>query len=212
MNYIYDILLNYSSLPYEFFEWNSSDTITHIRKIPLIRVSADTLIDIRDYEVKFDNSFLESIKRKTEVFNRKNIRIIEEACLFSDGINVIAIMIKNNHLLKSKLLLDEEEEVLAISERLKEQEIKYTKIKKNNNSEYKTRKQMEILQKLRKQLNKLFYEKNHDTLKYIYYECFNEKEENINLIRKKFYFILDGHNESVIEHLKNILKILEIKH
>lgn len=212
MNYIYDILLNYSSLPYEFFEWNSSDTITHIRKIPLIRVSADTLIDIRDYEVKFDNSFLESIKRKTEVFNRKNIRIIEEACLFSDGINVIAIMIKNNHLLKSKLLLDEEEEVLAISERLKEQEIKYTKIKKNNNSEYKTRKQMEILQKLRKQLNKLFYEKNHDTLKYIYYECFNEKEENINLIRKKFYSILDGHNESVIEHLKNILKILEIKH
>ena len=212
MNYIYDILLNYSSLPYEFFEWNSSDTITHIRKTPIIRVSADTLIDIRDYEVKFDNSFLEFIRRKTEVFNRKNIRIIEEACLFSDGINVIAVMIKNNHLFKSKLLLEEEEEVLAISQRLKEQEIKYTKIKKVNNLAYKTRKQMEILQKLRKQLNKLYCEKNYDTLKYIYYECFNEKEENINLIRNKFYSILDGQNELVIDHLKNILKILEIKH
>lgn len=212
MNYIYDILLNYSSLPYEFFEWNTSDTITHIRKIPLIRVSADTLIDIRDYEVKFDNSFLESIKRKTEIFNRKNIRVIEESCLFSDGVNVIAIMIKNNYLLKSKLLLEEEEEVVAISERLKEQEIKYTKTKKINNLDYKTRKQVENLQKLRKQLNKLFCEKNYDTLKYIYYECFNEKEDNINLIRKKFYSILDEPNELITEQLKNILKILEIKH
>lgn len=212
MNYIYDILVNYGNVPYDFFEWNTSDNIMHIRKIPIIKVSANTLIDIRDYEVKLDDSFLEYIKFKTEIFNDKNIRLIEEACLFSDGSNVLAIMVKNNHLLKSKLLLEEEEEVLAISERLKEQSVIYTKIKKNINNQYKTRRQIDNEQKLRKQLNKLFYDKNYETLKYMYYECFNEKEESINKIRKNFYFILEESNELIIEKLKNILKLLEIKH
>ena len=46
----------------------------------------------------------------------------------------------------------------------------------------------------------------------MYYECFNEKEESINKIRKNFYFILEESNELIIEKLKNILKLLEIKH
>ena len=54
MNYIYDILVNYGNIPYDFFEWNTSDNIIHIKKIPIIRESASTLIDIRDYEVKLD--------------------------------------------------------------------------------------------------------------------------------------------------------------
>lgn len=212
MNYIYDILVNYGNVPYDFFEWNSSDNIMHIRKIPIIRVSANTLMDIRDYEVKLDNTFIEYIKSKTETFNNKNIRLIEEACLLSDGSNVLAIMLKNNRLLKSKLLLEEEEEVLAISEKLKEQEIVYTKTKKNKNNQYKTRRQIENEQKLRKQLNKLFYDKNYETLKYMYYECFNKKEESINIIRKQFYSMLEEPDEFIIEKLKNILKLLEIKH
>lgn len=212
MNYIYDILVNYGNVPYDFFEWNSSDNIMHIRKIPIIRVSANTLMDIRDYEVKLDNTFIEYIKSKTETFNNKNIRLIEEACLLSDGSNVLAIMLKNNRLLKSKLLLEEEEEVLAISEKLKEQEIVYTKTKKNKNNQYKTRRQIENEQKLRKQLNKLFYDKNYETLKYMYYECFNKKEESINIIRKQFYSMLEEQDEFIIEKLKNILKLLEIKH
>lgn len=212
MNYIYDILLNYKNVPYDFFEWNTSDNITHIRKIPIIKVSANTLMDIRDYEVKLDDAWLECIKKKTEIFHNKSIRFIEEACLLSDGTNVLAIMLKNNHLLKSKLLLEEEEEVLVISEKLKEQEITYKKIKKNSSNPYKTRKQIENEQKLRKELNKLFRERNNETLKYMYYECFNKKEENMNVIRNRFYSILDKSNEEIIEKIKNILKLLEIKH
>lgn len=212
MNYIYDILLNYNNIPYDFFEWNKSDNILHIRKIPLIKVSANTLKDIIDYEVKLDNSFLSYIKRKTEIFNNKNIRLLDYACLLSDGVNVLAIMVKNDHCFKSKLLLDEEEEVLAISEKLNEQEILYTKLKKNSNIYYKTRKQLENEHKLRIELNKLFREKNYETLKYMYYECFNKKEVSIVIIKKKFFSILDESDELIIEKLKNILKLLEIKH
>lgn len=212
MNYIYDILLNYNNIPYDFFEWNKSDNILHIRKIPLIKVSANTLKDIIDYEVKLDNSFLSYIKRKTEIFNNKNIRLLDYACLLSDGVNVLAIMVKNDHCFKSKLLLDEEEEVLAISEKLDEQEILYTKLKKNYDIYFKTRKQLENEHKLRIELNKLFREKNYETLKYMYYECFNRKEVNVSIIKKKFFSILDESDELIIEKLKNILKLLEIKH
>lgn len=212
MNYIYDILLNYNNIPYDFFEWNKSDNILHIRKIPLIKVSANTLKDIIDYEVKLDNSFLSYIKRKTEIFNNKNIRLLDYACLLSDGVNVLAIMVKNDRCFKSKLLLDEEEEVLAISEKLDEQEILYTKLKKNYDIYFKTRKQLENEHKLRIELNKLFREKNYETLKYMYYECFNRKEVNVSIIKKKFFSILDESDELIIEKLKNILKLLEIKH
>ena len=54
--------------------------------------------------------------------------------------------------------------------------------------------------------------KNYETIKYMYYECFNEKEESINIVRKKFYSMLEESNELIIEKLKNILKLLEIKH
>ncbi len=212
MNYIYDILLNYNNNVYDFFEWNASDSILHIRKIPLIKISTIALNDIINYDVSFDNIFLETIKNKTESFNNKHIRIIEYACLLSDGTNVLAIMFKNNRYLKSKLLLDEEDDVLSISEKLKEQKIIYQKTKKLKNDSYKTRRQVELEQKLRKSLKNIFNLNNKETIKYVYYECFNKKEENIPTIKNHFYNIFEENNELAIEKLKNILKLLEIKH
>ncbi len=212
MNYIYDILVNFNSEAYDFFEWNPSDNILHVRKIPLVKVSSSALSDITDYDVSLENSFLEHIKRKTEVFNNKSIRLVEFACLLSDGTTVLAIMIKNNHCLKSKLLLDEEEEVLTVAQKLKEEDILYTKLKKTENNTYKTRRQVDNEQKLKKSLKKLFSEKNQETLRYMYYECFNKKEENLNIIRKDFQSILEENNEAAVEKIKNILKLLEIKH
>ena len=212
MNYIYDILVNFNSEAYDFFEWNSSDNILHIRKIPVIKVESTILSDIENYNISLESSFLEHIKRKTEVFNNKSIRLIEYACLLSDGTTVLAIMMKNNQCLKSKLLLDEEEEVLAIAQKLREETVAYKKLKKQEKNVYKTRKQLENEQKLKKALKKLFNEKNQETLKYMYYECFNKKEENLNVIRKDLQYILEENNEVAVGKIKNILKLLEIKH
>ena len=212
MNYIYDVLLNYKNIPYDFYEWNNSDNILHVRKIPLIKVSANTLLDIKNHEVLFEQSFLEYIKKKTEIFTHKNIKIIDEACILCDGTNTLAIMLKNDKCLKSKLLIDEEEEVLSISTRLKEQEIKYDIRKKIQQEHFKTRKQSELELQLKKQLTKLFNQKNIEELKYIYYECFNKKEEDINKIRTKITYTLKENNENIIQNLKNVLKLLEIKH
>ena len=39
MNYIYDIYLNFNNQLYDFFDWNKSDKLIHIKSIPIIKIS-----------------------------------------------------------------------------------------------------------------------------------------------------------------------------
>ena len=52
MNYIYDILLNFNDIYYDFYEWNISDNIEHIRKIPLFKISIKDMITIKNNYIK----------------------------------------------------------------------------------------------------------------------------------------------------------------
>ena len=48
MKNIYDILVNFKKIPYEFYEWNKNDDIKHVKSIPTFRISSDCLIDFSD--------------------------------------------------------------------------------------------------------------------------------------------------------------------
>ena len=39
MIYIYDLTLNFNDRLYDFYDWKDTDSITHYRKIPLIKLS-----------------------------------------------------------------------------------------------------------------------------------------------------------------------------
>lgn len=185
MNYIYDILLNFNDMLYDFYDWNVNDNILHIRKIPLIQISKKQLNDIKENEVEFDIEFLEKIKNKTEYFVGRNIKILKNACLFTDGMDVIALNIEK-HSKCSSLLIEEELDILE-DIRYRKQEIKYNIIKKRNGLGLKTRKQYEKEKMVLKSLKELKNENNLSKMKYIYYECFNEKENNSEIILKKLY-------------------------
>ena len=62
MNYIYDILINYQDVLYDFFDWNSDDKIEHIRKIPVFRLNPKIFDKIKNYKIKVNNEFLSKIK------------------------------------------------------------------------------------------------------------------------------------------------------
>ena len=47
MKYVYDILLNFNEKLYEFYEWMDDDYFDYIKRIGIIKVSKDTLIDIK---------------------------------------------------------------------------------------------------------------------------------------------------------------------
>jgi hypothetical protein len=184
MNYIYDILLNFNDMLYDFYDWNVSDTILHIRRIPLILISSKTLNDIKENEIEFDIEFLEKIKNKTEYFVGRNIKILKNTCLFTDGMDVIALKIDENKC--SSLIIEEELDILE-DIRSKKQEIKYQIIKKRDSLGLKTRRQYEMEKMVLKKLKELKLENNNSKISYLYYECFNEKESNTDIILNKFY-------------------------
>lgn len=196
MNYIYDIILNFNEQIYDFYEWNKSDNLTHIRKIPLIRINSKDLYNIENNNIRFNEELFNKISNKTEIFSGRTVKNID-ACLFSDGTSVLALKFKNNKYYYSKLILEEEMEVTEVLNRMKESVINYEIISKKTKS-LKTRKELEIENYVKKELNIL--EKNHEDekLKYLFFECFGKKEYDV----KKLY------NES--DKIYDILKLIQI--
>jgi hypothetical protein len=113
MEYIYDIVLNFHSYYYNFYEWNNNDKIIHIKKIPLIKVDNNSFTNIKNNHVYIDEMFLNTIKDKTICYNTKE----KNLCLLSNGKQALAIKLnkKGEIVEKSSLLLDEETEVVEYS-------------------------------------------------------------------------------------------------
>lgn len=193
MNFIYDILVNLNEKEvYEFFEWDQKDNIEHIRRIPIFKISSKSLMDFKYNNIKIDKNFLLKIKNKTELFSNKFVDYIEYASIFTDGYDLIILEFSKNGecLLKSSMLLDEMEDTLSESEILNESDIKYEVIQKNKKNEFLTRKQKYIFEYIKKELNYLLKNKKNEKLKYLYYEWYNKKSENINYITNKLQDIL----------------------
>lgn len=212
MNYIYDILVNFCEKPYEFYDWNLDDEIEHIRKIPLFRVSSVVLRELKEYRIVVREEMMEKIKNKAEVFARKGTEVIPYACLFSDEMEVIGI--EFNHqgvtIAKTKLSIDEEDEVLEVVSRIPECKICYTLIEKEKIEYFKTRKEEEILSYIEMELASL---KNDQVqkLQYLYYECFNKKEKNVNKILKQIKLALKENFNDTYPQIYQFFKLIDTK-
>ena len=66
MNYIYDVLCNFQNVYYDFYDWNKTDDILRIRKIPIIKVNDEVYLDLKNNNVKVSYDFLENIKKTTK--------------------------------------------------------------------------------------------------------------------------------------------------
>lgn len=209
MNYIYDILLNFNKNLYEFYDWNLNDNIEHIRKIPVFKIDHESLWDIKNNKISFSFEFLNRIEKKTEIFTMKNVKHLKYACIFCDGMEAIAILIDNKKLEKSKLLLDEEEEVLDVCSNLDIQNIEYKIEKPDLYSFDKTRKEIEMEEFVEKQIKNLEQEQDMSKLYYLYYECFNEKESDPDKIVSTFQQKIYQKEEKLVLKLYRFFKLLQ---
>lgn len=195
MNYIYDILVNFNDKEiYNFYEWEKTDNIEHLRRIPIFKIDSKTLKDFKNNRVKVCKDFIFKIKNKTELFHNKIIEFIEYASIFTDGSDLIIIEFSKNgeQILRSSMLLDEAEDALDESDLMLETHIDYEIIEKLNYDEFKTRNERKILNYIKKELNLLIKSKKYEKLKYLYFEWYNKKEDNVN---------------KIIEGLNKILKL-----
>lgn len=214
MNYIYDITLNLNKNNlYEFYEWREDDVPEFILKIPIYKIDKNAFLDIRNNNIIVDKDFLITIFDKTEVYTEDAISLIRYAALFSDGNNVIGIEFDSsgNSYMKSNLSIDDESEVLEIIK-----DIKYTlldyKVKNINNLQMKllTRKEKEEEEYLLNRVNSMYKNNETEKLKYIFYELYNEKLDNLEKVYSKLINVVKN-NESKVKKLLEIISLMENK-
>ena len=200
MSYTYDIYLNFNDVPYDFYDWNKTDSVIHIKKIPIFKISVDNFKNFVKYNIKVDEKFSKCVHNRTEVWNKQSNAL--SCALFTDNENVIGLMFDESgySIKKSFLQLDEELEILDDIDDVDNININYEVIKQIKYST-KTRYQIKSEKFITKELNL----SNEERLKYIYYECFGKNEMSKNTIIKKIKTIPE--NSPIYENLYNILKL-----
>ena len=126
--------------------------------------------------------------------------------IFSDGQSIIAIKFdkKGNNKLKSDINIEDQEEMINIIDKQKVTKLKYEIIKKEK-PKFKTRIEIENKEKLLKTIAKIYNKKEYDKINYIYLECFNKLNENIEKkykkIKKEIMF------DTIKKWFKNLIQV-----
>ena len=214
MNYIYDITLNFNKNNlYEFYEWKEEDDAEFILKIPMFKVSTEDIVNIKYGDIIVNKNFLKQIEDKTEVYAPNAVNIIRYACIFSSEESSIAVEFDASGLsyMKSNLSIDEEDEVIECAKLIKYTILDYKlKSKKSINVVSSTRYEREMSKYLLKSLEKMKKNNENSKLKYIFYEIYNEKSDDIEKVYSKLINITKNNDNKFIK-LKNLVGLIEKK-
>ncbi len=210
MTYVYDIILNWSSEEYfDFFEWELNDDIEHIKRIPFFKVSTNLFNDFINYDFQISKEILDKIYNMTEIYTNNKIEVINYGALFSDGIRVLAIEFneEGKTLFRSGLLLDEENDVLMLSNKVVETSITINKLEKKKLQPFMTRYEKEVSHLLKIEIQDCYNKGNIDKLKYLYYECFGKNQEDIKTIYQQLLESIDNRLSNKNNKLYEVIKL-----
>lgn len=204
MNYIYDIMLNFNKEFFCFYEWDKKDIIINVKKIPLFVVDNETFNMMKYDRVLVANSFIDLIRNKTYTYSKNKIL---NSSLLSNGKEVIGVLFDNrgNLIKRSSLLIDEEEEVLDeidVNDIFKIEIVKSTKVKIEDINRTEREKKKLLNCYIRK-------ENNITNLKYLYYDYFEEEEDDITFIKKKLLNIINSAWNDKLNDFYNTVKIFD---
>lgn len=206
MNTVYDLLLNFSEIAYDFYEWSTKDDIEHIKKIPFFKVSTDTLYDFLKKDVRIETQFLKEIENVTQ---RYDLTKLEYACIFTDGITTLAVEFSKDgySMYKSRLQLEDDEEIIRYVKKDDIRKISYEVINEEKKPTFFTRKEVRIKTFLEKEINKSYQNKEYSKLEYLYLEYFDVYEENPSLMRDN---LLNSMEQEINEKHYVIYELLQL--
>lgn len=175
MHYVYDILVNFNEYYYDFYEWEKKDNIIHVKKIPIIKIDKKDFQIVSSNEIKID---IKNIKNKVELWNNK--KQDKTYLLLTSGSDILGLEFNSEgiSIKRSSLIVEEELDVLDDTRKLEVSKLNYTIIKKIKFS-LNTRQEIETKKIINKEIDKLLEHPNTNKINYLYYECFNKIEPNI---------------------------------
>ena len=193
MNYIYNIRVNLKENLINFYEWNNTDNLTKIDRIPLYLVSSKDYVNILNMNIKL----------------KEKISLVNNMCLFTNSVYIVCILFTNDGIIDkiSKLsLIDESDALDQVNEKNKI-ELKYSLINKNNNYKMTTRYEEKIVNELLEYVKSK--KEDNNIIDYLYYEwfsnekCNNKYEKLIKSINKK-HSIKHDKLYKIIELIKSV--------
>ena len=205
MNYYYELNLNFNDDLYYFYEWDENDKLERIKKIPIIKIKSKLFKTIVNNNFEIDDNTFKYIENKTL---NKDVFKINNACIFCDTKNCIAIEFDNNKksIARSFLMLEDENNICDISYTLKYHDVYLENIKKlNTNNEL--RQELKIKKIITKEIFELYKNNNLKKLKYLYYEWFNLIENNKDVIVKNMYAEQKKDLKTIHHEIYNIIKM-----
>lgn len=197
MNYISNIYLNFNKEYFDFYEWNDNDKVLHINKIPIIKVNTNTFNEIINNNIKLNSNIFNN---KTIIDNNKYTCL-----LISDNRHVIGLKFINNiSTMISSITIDDEYNILNKIKNINNYNLNYTILNKRNY----------ILDTRLIYIHKKYILDNiknipYDTLKYIYYDCFNIEEDKYNIMLNKLIDNINNNNY-ICNKIYDILKPISL--
>lgn len=211
MKKTYDILVNYQKIAYEFYDWNKTDDVKHIKVIPTFKVSDKCLQDFYNYDLMVDRTFLDMIKDKTEIFI-KGLTVKESyACVLFSSYSALSFKFdkQGNVIGKSNLLFDEADDIITTFYSLEETKINYKVTSMEKLNSFYTRYESKMVDDLVNYLKQIQKNSNDYETKYIYFECFNKEIDSSKKAYEKLFNSVNKLDFKVIEKLKNLMKVLK---
>lgn len=192
---------------FSFYEWENYDSIELVKKIPLFRVSTNTLKDFYVWNIKVSVDFLNEIVDKTILKNNKINKTIKYACLLCDTKNTLVVEFDNdgNVISRSNLLLDDDANVLEFIYSYKETQLEYERNEKLSlnilsRQEETTKKFISL------ELQTLIYNNNVNKLKYLFNEWFGYEVDSISEIKKKMCSELEKEFNQEMYYIYKLIK------
>ena len=190
MDYIYDIVLNFQSNYYDFFEWKSTDKVINIKKISVYKVNSEDYLNLKYNDVILDKKILP-----------KEIKMF----LVTNGGEVMGLLLDNDGRIikRSSLLFDEADEILEEKENIKILPLKYKKNISKPHLSY-SRLIIEKTKFLEKYFSNIDINQDEYLLKYIYYDIYNKEENNINKVYKELKTLISCNINKIYDSIKKV--------
>lgn len=211
MIYIYDLTLNFNDRLYDFYDWKDSDSITHYRKIPLIKLSDKKYDKFLNNKVVVDEELLSLVRDKAQQYKGRMLKTVKYAFVLTNGFDAFAVMLDDGgtSVKKSKLVIGEELEVIDLANNLKVKDVSFNIVCKDNFVNKFTRDEEVIINGVVSKIND--HKDNLELLKYLYYEWNNKiyvgkscYDDLIKDITSQYSDKLNKLNEILNLYVKNV--------
>lgn len=182
MNYYYDVLLNFNDdYLWNFYEWEETDPLLFVKKIPVFYVNSETIKDFCIYHVKVEEDFLNQLVNKTIYQNNQDD--IYASFLLSDSKNSIGVCVdESGHVVGlSRLLLRDDNNLNEFIYTMTDTLLPYLVLEKRKN-DHVFRQYEKMKKSILLEVNTLREEKNYSKLRYFYYELMHQEEVNMEVM------------------------------